>query len=233
MNTLSTTLATHSDCRSTCQQLQRGGIRCKGWLGAWLAALLIVAPSAPHAQCLPGGDHIILPLPQCPTARDDIILTVDGWFGNLCWWPMAFDSSRADADTVWIYATELHAGYRGCFQVIVEYSFPVHLPKLQPGTHPLVMRVDVLPAFDSSEYAGTYFCNSSLTVYSPGDVNYSGSLTITDIVGLVNHLFRGHPPPACNTGDVNCDGSMSIADVMDLVAYIFKSGPAPLESCAP
>jgi hypothetical protein len=158
---------------------------------------------------------------------------VDGFFPNGCWSPLRLDSSRAGDDTVWIYTTEFHAGYGPCLAVIIDWHFDVYLPKLQPGTHPIVMQVDILPAFDSSEFTGRYYCHSSVTVYAAGHPTGDGSLSASDVIRLVNHVFRGGPAPACGTGDVNCDGDLTSADVIELVNHIFKSGPPPPESCGP
>ncbi|MFH0930573.1 MAG: dockerin type I repeat-containing protein, partial [Candidatus Zixiibacteriota bacterium] len=61
-----------------------------------------------------------------------------------------------------------------------------------------------------------------------GDANNDGSISISDIVYLINYLFKGGPPPHYyNTGDANCDGRVSISDVVYLVNYLFKYGPPP------
>ncbi len=64
--------------------------------------------------------------------------------------------------------------------------------------------------------------------FSTGDVNRSGSVTITDVVYLVNYLFKGGPPPyLMYRGDANCDQSVTVGDVVYLVNYLFKGGPVP------
>ncbi len=61
-----------------------------------------------------------------------------------------------------------------------------------------------------------------------GDTNNNGSISISDIVYLINYLLKGGPPPHYYiTGDVNCDGTVSISDVVYLINYLFKSGPPP------
>jgi hypothetical protein len=64
--------------------------------------------------------------------------------------------------------------------------------------------------------------------FRTGDVNRSGSVTVSDVVYLVNYLFKGGPSPYLQyRGDVNCDQGVTVADVVYLVAYLFKGGPLP------
>ena len=52
---------------------------------------------------------------------------------------------------------------------------------------------------------------------------------ITDVVYLINHLFKSRPVPIeLKEGDVNCDNDVTISDAVYLVNYLFKSGPQPL-----
>jgi M6 family metalloprotease-like protein len=67
-----------------------------------------------------------------------------------------------------------------------------------------------------------------------GDVDSSGVLASSDIIGLVNFAFKsGLPPVPCDAvADVNCNGSVTSADVIYLVNHVFKSGPPPCDVCA-
>ena len=61
-----------------------------------------------------------------------------------------------------------------------------------------------------------------------GDANSDGKVTISDVVFVVNYLFKGgFPPSPLSVGDVNCDASVNVSDVVYLVNYLFKGGPAP------
>ncbi len=66
-----------------------------------------------------------------------------------------------------------------------------------------------------------------------GDVNGSGNTpNLTDIVYLVNYVFKGGPAPnpLCQ-GDANgSKDTPNLADLVYLVNYVFKSGPAPVNS---
>jgi hypothetical protein len=74
-------------------------------------------------------------------------------------------------------------------------------------------------------YAG--FVHS--TVVKCGDANADGSLTVSDVVYLVNYLFKGGPiPKPYEAGEANCDGKITVSDVVYLVNYLFKGGPPPV-----
>jgi hypothetical protein len=64
--------------------------------------------------------------------------------------------------------------------------------------------------------------------FTCGDVNGDKNLNVSDVIYLINYLFKGGPiPNPLEAGDVNCDGKVSVSDVIYLINYIFKGGPAP------
>jgi len=65
-----------------------------------------------------------------------------------------------------------------------------------------------------------------------GDVNQDGHITISDVIRLVDYLFKegrtpGYPP----SGDANGDGKLGMVDVIYLVNFLFKGGPTPGGGC--
>jgi len=61
-----------------------------------------------------------------------------------------------------------------------------------------------------------------------GDANGDGNTTVSDVVYLINYLFKGGLPPTpdpVKSGDANGDGSITISDVVYLINYLFKGGP--------
>ena len=66
-----------------------------------------------------------------------------------------------------------------------------------------------------------------------GDVNESSTITSSDVIYLVNYVFKAGPTPLpCKAaGDVNCDGAVSSSDVILLVNHVFKSGPLTCDVC--
>ena len=66
---------------------------------------------------------------------------------------------------------------------------------------------------------GSYIC---------GDANEDTLVNLTDIVFMINYLFRGGPEPVpLASGDVNLDQEVNVSDVVYLINYVFKSGPEP------
>ena len=67
-----------------------------------------------------------------------------------------------------------------------------------------------------------------------GDVDVSGAITSSDVIQLVNHVFKSGPAPlpCAATGDVNCDGALTSSDIINLVNFVFKSGVPPCDVCA-
>ncbi|KAA3634009.1 MAG: hypothetical protein DWP97_07995, partial [Calditrichaeota bacterium] len=60
-----------------------------------------------------------------------------------------------------------------------------------------------------------------------GDVDFSGSIDIADIVSFVNYSFGGgdSPQPIVLAADFDCNGLVNISDLVALVDYSFNSGP--------
>ena len=65
----------------------------------------------------------------------------------------------------------------------------------------------------------------------PGDANVDGKVTVSDVVYLVNYLFKGGPTPWLLFSDVNNDQKVTVSDVVYLVNYLFKGGSAPIWLC--
>jgi parallel beta-helix repeat protein len=65
-----------------------------------------------------------------------------------------------------------------------------------------------------------------------GDVNRDGIIDISDIIFILDYLFKSGPAPnpLC-LGDVIPDGLIRINDVIFLINYLFKSGPEPGTAC--
>jgi hypothetical protein len=59
----------------------------------------------------------------------------------------------------------------------------------------------------------------------PGDANLDGKVTVSDVVYLVNYLFKGGPEPWLLFTDANGDTKTTVSDVVYLVNFLFKGGP--------
>lgn len=64
------------------------------------------------------------------------------------------------------------------------------------------------------------------TTIARGDCNADGRRNVSDVLYLVNYLFKfGDQPNPMAIGDVNCDGPVDVNDVIYMVNYLFKGGP--------
>ena len=64
-----------------------------------------------------------------------------------------------------------------------------------------------------------------------GDANCDRAVSISDIIYLINYLYKGgHLPLPLQAGDVNCSSKVDVSDVIYLVNYQLKGGPPPCGS---
>jgi hypothetical protein len=70
---------------------------------------------------------------------------------------------------------------------------------------------------------------AKVVYFQRGDVNGDCKVSLSDVVYLINYLFKFGPKPICETGigDANCDGKVSLGDIVYLINYLFKFGPPP------
>ena len=63
----------------------------------------------------------------------------------------------------------------------------------------------------------------------PGDATGDAKVTVTDVIYIINYLFKGGPPPQpiLMCGDMQCDGKVNVTDVIHLINYLFKGGTPP------
>jgi hypothetical protein len=74
-----------------------------------------------------------------------------------------------------------------------------------------------------------------LTVYACGalcgDLDDDGEIGLSDVVYMLNYLYKGGPAPQCDPitscGDVNLDDLIDTADCVYLLNYLYKGGPPP------
>lgn len=84
---------------------------------------------------------------------------------------------------------------------------------------------------DNEEYTLACAVVCSSCCYKPADVNADGKWNISDVVGLVNIVFKGAPPtcPRCLSDANGSGGNPTLIDIISLAKKIFKSGPNPIK----
>ena len=67
-----------------------------------------------------------------------------------------------------------------------------------------------------------------LPEFMQGDANGDGQITASDVIFLINYLFRnGEPPSPLAAADADGDGQINSGDVVYLINYLFRGGPPP------
>jgi N-acetylmuramoyl-L-alanine amidase len=87
-------------------------------------------------------------------------------------------------------------------------------------------------AHDCVDNTATDVSSYNFTIRFPnilGDVNTDGIVSISDVVYLINYLFKSGPgfEPFWK-GDTNGDCKVSLGDIVYLINYLTKGGPAPV-----
>ncbi len=104
------------------------------------------------------------------------------------------------------------------------------IDSLQFGTH-YWWRVT---AFDNTAMSTMSSNTPDFWAWTLGDLDYSHTVNIADLVFLADFLFHGCIPPwPLFVADINGNCSVNVADVTYLVEYLFFSGPPPKVGCAP
>jgi C1A family cysteine protease len=72
------------------------------------------------------------------------------------------------------------------------------------------------------------FAIVGISSYVLGDANSDKILNVSDVIYLINYLFKGGAEPVpVEAGDANCDSKVTVSDVIYLINYLFKGGPEP------
>ena len=121
-----------------------------------------------------------------------------------------------------------HESLPGLGQVL-DISYPVtdYILCVQDGT---LIWDEIVSFFDVTyDYTGgpsgglSGTCN--IIGHISGDVNLDGNFNVTDLILMVDFIFRGGDAPlVLETGDVNADGKVNIRDLTMFVDFIFRGG---------
>lgn len=64
------------------------------------------------------------------------------------------------------------------------------------------------------------------------DANEDGNVSVSDVIMIVNYLFKGGPEPWLYYCDINGDCGVTVSDIVYLINYLFKGGLSPKCDCA-
>jgi hypothetical protein len=126
---------------------------------------------------------------------------------------------------------------KGIFPTLLDGSYSTD--DLSPGIYSLNA---TYPGIKASEWANAdlnqvqspvlNFALSSSTIYPYGDANSDRSVSVSDVVFMINYLFKeGNQPQILNLADTNRDCRISVSDIIYLLNYLFKGGLAPQRGC--
>ena len=104
---------------------------------------------------------------------------------------------------------------------------------MSAGQYHATILVHSPDAINSPQSCLVTYTLANCLVLQTGDVNFSGDITASDVIYVVNHVFKSGlvPQPCPAAGDVNCTGSVTASDIVYLVNHTFKSGPLPCDIC--
>jgi hypothetical protein len=106
-------------------------------------------------------------------------------------------------------------------------------PKPEPDTFRIEVRGNVYGSSisypDYEDVMGGIFEETAYALHFVcGDANLDEWVDASDVVYLINYLFKGGDPPlASEMADVNLDSLVNAADVVYLLNYLFRDGPDP------
>jgi hypothetical protein len=98
--------------------------------------------------------------------------------------------------------------------------------KLDPTPSTVIFMKYALLVSDQGE-AGFRGVDSLIVKMKAGDANKDGGVSVSDVVYLINFLFKGGTAPYKAYSDANGDANISVSDVVYLINYLFKGGTAP------
>lgn len=86
-------------------------------------------------------------------------------------------------------------------------------------------------SLSNTDYATLKYLQPACTAKA-GDANQDNQVFLSDIVTLINYIFKGGPVPLplCR-GDVNASaGNPNLSDIVYLINYLFKGGSGPISN---
>jgi hypothetical protein len=120
----------------------------------------------------------------------------------------------------WFLPTDTVAHYEG--------NIVVTARKVDNGSGKVA--VPSAPTLITAKYAFVMSDAGLAGLYKPmcGNANRDDKVTVSDVVYVVNYLFKGGPKPFMYYANANGDNKVTVSDVVYLVNYLFKGGAKPI-----
>ncbi len=132
-------------------------------------------------------------------------------------------STNLPATSKVLYRSVKDSLYKSVADTVHVISHNVSIDSLTIGTY-----YYLVSSVDASGNIASFLEKTLRFGYSVGDANRDGNLSVSDVVYLINYLFKGGPTlNPLEAGDVNCDGKVTVSDVVYLINYLFRGGPPP------
>ena len=102
------------------------------------------------------------------------------------------------------------------------FYITVAIPKSAGGDYTVSLRNSLLTTSDYHEVNIPYSSGSlHVNTFIPGDVNDSRTVTVTDIVAVVQYILQKNPSPFIfSAADMNGDGNITVTDIMLIAKLI-------------
>lgn len=105
----------------------------------------------------------------------------------------------------------------------VLFFITVRVPDNVYGIHSVQLKNTLLTDIDEMEM-GIPDATGDITVFMMGDVNNSGTITVTDAVVTARYILNYNPDPfVFNAADINGDGNITVNDVVKIVRLVLIS----------
>jgi hypothetical protein len=117
---------------------------------------------------------------------------------------------------------------------VIEISIPLaNLGSYAWELPSLYMQIGDVGEYDYSCFNTVRMPVGACPITTPGDLNGTADVTGSDIIYVVNYVYKAgpDPQPCPAAADMNCSGDITGADVIFMVNYVFKAGPQPCDVC--
>lgn len=144
------------------------------------------------------------------------------------WWTlMAFKSGTYDVDSLYKYMSmsgwSVESDLSQNKQIIITAT--PYLNNLSPFS---TVKMKCALIITDQGKGDLYSLAADVDSVKCGDANSDGKVTVSDVIYLINYLFKGGPAPWFFYSDTNGDGKITVSDVVYLIIYLFKGGSSPL-----